>query len=246
MIIHESPEYKSKLVDKIKLHEYSKKILGKDICVPIIKIYDNINEIKLKDLPNKFILKLNHGSAMNIICNNKSVFNLSKAKLLLKKWKNTDYGLEHLEFQYMYVNRRIFAEKFLSDDLIDYKIFCFNGIPKFIRIRKILQNKTKIHNHYDINWKLNKIESGLNGYIRDPNVKIKKPNNLDKMLEYSKKLSREFVFVRVDFYEVNNIVYLGELTFSLSNSFITWKNMKQNIEIGGLMDISKIKKKIFK
>jgi hypothetical protein len=43
LIIHESPEYKSNLVDKIKLHEYSKKILGKDICVPIIKIYNNID-----------------------------------------------------------------------------------------------------------------------------------------------------------------------------------------------------------
>ena len=39
-MIHESPQYKSNLVDKIKLHKYSKKVLGKDICVPIIKIYD--------------------------------------------------------------------------------------------------------------------------------------------------------------------------------------------------------------
>ena len=38
--IHESPEYKSFLVDKIRLHEYSRKLLGKDICVPILKIYD--------------------------------------------------------------------------------------------------------------------------------------------------------------------------------------------------------------
>ena len=36
LIIHESPEYKSNIADKIKLSEYSKKIIGKDICIPII------------------------------------------------------------------------------------------------------------------------------------------------------------------------------------------------------------------
>ena len=35
LIIHQSPEYKSFIVDKIKFHDYSKKILGIDICVPI-------------------------------------------------------------------------------------------------------------------------------------------------------------------------------------------------------------------
>ena len=38
LIIHENPEYKTNIVDKILLREYSKKILGKDICVPILKI----------------------------------------------------------------------------------------------------------------------------------------------------------------------------------------------------------------
>jgi len=71
LIVHESPDYKTKIVDKILLHNYSIKKLGKDICVPIIKIYNDSNEIKEEDLPNKFVLKCNHGSGMNIICNNK-------------------------------------------------------------------------------------------------------------------------------------------------------------------------------
>ena len=70
LIVHESPDYKSKLADKILLHDYSIKKLGKDICVPIIKIYNNTDEIKKEDLPDKFVLKCNHGSAMNIICEN--------------------------------------------------------------------------------------------------------------------------------------------------------------------------------
>ena len=248
LIIHEKPEYKSNIVDKIGLHDYSIKILGKDICVPILKIYDNINEININELPNKFVLKLNHGSGMNIICNDKSKFNLKKALKKLNDWKNINYGLYHAEFQYMYVKRKIYAEQFLSDSPIDYKIFCFNGECKFIRIRKILKDKNKIiklHNHYDINWKLTNLESKLRGYIRDPKIKIEKPHNLKLMINYANKLSQEFVFVRVDFYDYNNTIYLGELTFSPSNSFLRWKNLKQSIYIASFINLNKIKKSFF-
>jgi len=247
LIIHESPKYKSNIVDKIKLHDYSKKILGKDICVPILKVYDDANEINYDELPEKFILKLNHGSSMNLVCQNKSKFNYTKASKILNNWKKINYGLTTKEFQYMYVNRKIFAEEFLSNDLIDYKIFCFNGEPKFIKTRKQLRdpNDTKLHNYYDLDWKLIDLETDMKGYIRDPKIKIKKPENLKLMLNYAKLLSDEFVFVRIDFYEYNNTIYLGELTFSPDNSFLTWKNKTQNITIGNLMDISKIKSYLY-
>ena len=99
LIIHESPDYKSKIVDKILLHEYSKKVLGKDICVPIIKIYETIDDINFNELPNKFVLKCNHGSGMNIICNDKSKLNITKTRYLLNKWMNANYGFQNSEFQ---------------------------------------------------------------------------------------------------------------------------------------------------
>ena len=40
------------------------------------------------------------------------------------------------EFQYLNVNRKIFAEVYLKDNIEDYKIYCFHGIPRFIRLQK--------------------------------------------------------------------------------------------------------------
>ena len=100
LTIHENPEKKTNIVDKILLHEYSKKILGKDICVPILKIYNNSNEIDLNELPDKFVLKCNHGCGMNILCNNKSNFNISDAKCRLNTWMKINYGFEKFEYQY--------------------------------------------------------------------------------------------------------------------------------------------------
>ncbi len=245
LIIHEFPEYKTNIVDKILLHEYSKKILGKDICVPILKIYNNTEEIDLNELPDKFVLKYNHGCEMNILCKNKSNFNLANAKYLLNKWKNINYGLIGFEFQYLNVKKKFYAEKYLCDDIKDYKIYCFNGEPKFIRVQKKLPNKLgKINNYYNLDWTLNNIETNLPHYYRKPNIKFKKPKNIKLMLEYAKKLSKEFAFVRVDLYEVEDVVYLGELTFIPFNAGMNYKNKKQSIWLGSLLDIKKIKKNL--
>jgi len=246
LTIHESPDFKSNIVDKIKLHAYSKKKLGIDICVPIIKIYNNSEEIKLEELPDKFVLKCNHGSGMNILCNNKSNFNLKKAKFNLNKWKEINYGLMSREFQYINVDRKIFAEIYLKDNIEDYKIYCFHGNPKFIRVQKHLEGMSgKINNYYDLNWKLTDIESGIKGFFRRPDIIFEKPKNLDLMIKYSKKLSEDFVFVRVDFYYINDKIYLGEMTFTPSNTRFNLKNREQSIKLGKLIDLHKIKNKFF-
>ena len=65
------------------------------------------------------------------------------------------------------------------------------------------------------------------------------------MLDYSTKFSKDFVFLRVDFYEINDIVYLSELTFTPSNTFMTFKNREQSLYLGSLIDLSKIKSSLF-
>ena len=204
-----------------------------------------MDEINLDDLPEKFVLKTNHGSSMNLFCKDKLNFDINMAKKTLQKWKNINYGLKNSEFQYFTINSKIFASPYLGDNIIDYEIYCFNNRPKFIRVQKLLfeKNHTILHNYYNLDWKLTDIETGLKNYHRMPKIKIKKPKNLNLMLDYSKKLSAKFVFVRVDFYEINNKVYLSEMTFSPSNALMKFKNIKQSRYLGSLLDINKIRNK---
>lgn len=148
------------------------------------------------------------------------------------------------EFQYFLINRKIFAASYLGDKIIDYEVYCFNSQPKFIRVHKPLfeKNHTILHNYYDLDWKLTDFDSGLKHYYRIPEIKIKKPYNLNLMLEYSKKLSVNFAFVRIDFYEINKKIYLSEITFSPSNCLMKFKNFDQSRYLGSLIDISKIRK----
>ena len=239
LLIHENLENKTNAADKILLHEYSKKILGKDICVPIIKIYNHSDEINFNELPEKFVLKCNHGSGMNIICNNKSILNITETLNTLNKWMNTNYGLQKFEYQYIKIKKKIFAEKYLCDNIKDYKIYCFNGQPKFIRVQQKLINQTgKLNNYYNLDWNLNEIETGLGpNFVRRPDIIIEKPKNLKLMIKYARKLSSSFSFVRVDLYEIENKIYLGELTFTPSNNIFNNKDYNQSLYLGDMLDI---------
>ena len=88
--------------------------------------------------------------------------------------------------------------------------------------------------YYDLNWNLTDIETGLPGFFRRPDISFEKPKNLELMIEYSKKLSEDFAFVRVDMYNINNTIYLGEMTFSPSNFRFKLKNLEQSISMGNL------------
>ena len=65
------------------------------------------------------------------------------------------------------------------------------------------------------------------------------------MLDYAIKLSSEFVFVRVDFYNIDGQIYLGEMTFAPSNLLFHLKNREQSVYLGNLIDLNKIKDYLF-
>ena len=239
LLIYESPEDKSKIVDKILLRNYSKNILGKDICAPILKIYKDIDEINLDELPKKFVLKCNHGSGMNLFCEDKSKFDLLKAKHTLNKWMKINYGLHMFEYQYLNIKRRVFAEQLLDNEIINYKFSCFNGNPIFIRAKAKI-NGTHFYNIYYINWTKSNIELDNKKYVLTN--RFKKPLNLEKMVKYAKLLSSGFCYSRVDFYEVNKNLYLSEITFTPFNSYIKYKNRETALYLGSLINISQLKK----
>ena len=214
---------KSYVADKIHLHDYCIEKLGKDICIPIIAVYDRPEQIDFSKLPDKFIAKCNHGSAMNIIVENKNKVNRIEFNNKFNKWLNYKYGTLSYEYHYDLITPKIIIEEFKDngiDGLIDYKFWCFNGKPLFYSI-----NGGHGHgaiNYYDLDgsfYKYQRIDAGF-----DENKKWEKPKTFNKMLEYAETLSKDFKLVRVDFYEIDEKTYLGELTFTPGAGYFNFTN----------------------
>lgn len=231
---HDSTPLKGKCADKIALHDYSKEILGKDICVPLIKTYDKPSEIKMSDLPYRFVMKTNHGYNMNMICTDKSMFDLEEAKDKLNVWLKTDFGHDSGQPHYQYIKPRILVEEFLEDSkqknsLFDYKFWCFNG-----KVRMWTINDG--HGHGDIMY-FDLDDQEIDLYETGNHGKYEKPKSLSLMKEYAEKLSSKFAFVRVDFYEVDGKVYLGEMTFTPGNGYFKYKRKGANESVGSFLTL---------
>lgn len=201
------------LVDKYEVRAFVENRIGAQYLNDIIGIYNNPDEINIDLFPNQFALKATHGSGYNIIVCDKEKLNWSSAKSKLNKFLKSDYSKFNGEAIYKNVKPRILAEKFLSesenDYIIDYKFFCFHGEAKYVWVKTFCSGKYR-NCYYDLQW--NKITDDNNKYCF-LEKEMKKPINFDEMISISEKLSKDFIFVRVDLYSVSNKVYFGELTF---------------------------------
>jgi len=209
-----------KCADKYMLREYAEKLGLQDILNEIYGIYENAENIDFDTLPEKFVIKCTHGSGYNIICTDKHSLNLQQVRKKLDKWMKSRYSVIAAELQYDEIKPRIIIEKYLGNEQekvpLDYKIFCFNGHVRLTMVCKgrYEEEKTKFY-YFDNNWKMLPIDKSYKGiYNEEKKYYIKKPYTFDKMIFYAEKLSASFPFVRVDFYEYENKVILGEMTFT--------------------------------
>ena len=60
------------LIDKYKVKEWVKRVIGEQYVIPTLAVYDTPDDITLEGLPDQFVLKCNHGSGMNIIVRDKA------------------------------------------------------------------------------------------------------------------------------------------------------------------------------
>ncbi len=201
----------TKCSDKYKVREYVANNIGSKYLIEFYGVYNSFEEIKFDKLPQSFVLKTNHDSGTVLICKDKSKFDFRKAKKKLHSSLKRNFYLYAREWVYKDIEPKIICEKLLENDgkeLLDYKFYCFNGVPKYVYIylERDVKVKTKV---YDLDWN----EQPFVQKYDKTEKKIKRPEQLEEMIELSKKLSKAFPFVRVDFYVSNGKVFFGELTF---------------------------------
>ena len=204
------------MTDKLAVRDY---VLSKTNNPALLNcvygVYKRADEIPIDQLPSKFVLKTNHWSGQNFICRDKSEFGLSERDRFTNMLSST-YARESVEWPYWKIEPKLFVEEYLEDqfsELVDYKVFCFNGTPKLILVcmGRFGTSKLRIL-YFDSEWKLQPIE-GSSLYSRIPaGQDFPRPKSLNEMLQYASLLSQDAAFVRVDWYDFFGECRFGELT----------------------------------
>lgn len=229
-----------KCADKYAVREYIEKKGYSDLLVPLVDHWEDVREIEWDKLPDKFVLKCNHGCAYNILCDDKKNFDKNKAINQLNKWLKEDFGAFNIEKHYSKIKpHMITCEEYLGDCITDYKFFCFNGEPKFMYVSNDLVHDRQAQIGF---FYLDGSKMPLKREDYTDIKSIELPDFFDSMLEVAKELCKEFPFVRVDFFLANERYYFAELTFTPSACMMPFNPDKYDLEWGNMLDISELEK----
>ena len=233
-----NPEY-IKMVDKYDVKEYVASILGEEYIIPTFGVWDKFDDIDFDKLPDQFVLKCTHDSGGLVICSDKSKLDIEKARKKINKSLRMNYFWLGREWPYKNVKPRIIAEKYMATDdqkeLIDYKFFCFNGVPKYLYISEGLSDHSTAKISF-ADMEYNKTEFYRSDF-KPFDVLPPKPANFEKMKELAKVLSKDRSFIRVDFYEIEGRIYFGELTFFPCSGFLPFEPVEWDHTFGSLIEL---------
>lgn len=237
--LHDRKPLYTLMVDKAEAKNYVKSIIGEEFIIPTVALYNGIEDVDFKVLPDQFVMKCTHDSGGVVICRDKSKLDKNAALKTLSHFLHRRYYYQNREWPYKNVKPRIIVEKYMEDDqtkeLRDYKFFCFDGEVKALFIASDRQNKdeeTKF-DFFDSDYNHLNIKNG------HPNADVipAKPQSFDLMKKLAAKLSKGIPHVRVDFYEVNGKVFFGELTFTHWSGFVPFEPREWDLIFGGWITI---------
>ena len=204
----------SKCADKYAVRSVLTDMGCSELLNDLYGVWDKVEDINWDGLPSKFAIKCNHGSGYNIICKDKSTFNIQEATKKLSEWMKEKYGIEKAEQGiYSKIPHLIIAEKYIeTEDGLppkDYKFFCSYGEVKLLFVASDrFEGKTKFDYYYP-DWRWIPVKN------QHPNAgPIEKPRMLDEMIRYAQIISKDLPLVRIDLYNEGKKIIFGEFTFT--------------------------------
>ncbi len=229
--INNRQELLTTCADKYAVRSFIAKEIGEEFLIPLILNTNNPSDLHPDNFTqDKFIIKSTHSSMQNKIVLDKNKEDWPRIQKNARKWLKENFYYRHREWQYKNIPPALNVEELLQDENggipFDYKIHCFNGNIEFLEVH---ENRHTSHKKilYDPDWKvIDFITHREKGTIINP------PKNLELMKFIAKKLSKYFIYVRVDLYEVNGKLYFGELTFRPGSGFIKFYPPEKDWAVG--------------
>lgn len=240
--LHDSTPIKSQLTDKVLVRDWVKDRIGEEYLKPLLQVAKTYDDIDFEKLPEKFIMKANHGCKWHYKIKNKENFlNTEALQKIVKRqfdgWMEQCFGFfGGFEMQYKNIDPQIIIEELLvfeKDEFpIEIEVYCFNGEPKITQ--KIKYSEVREASVFDENLELMDFKFGEN-YVALNEVA---DEQIKKAVELSKILAKEFKLVRVDWLLKDNKIYFNEMTFTPFSGFYLLDD-EWDLKFGSFLNLKK-------
>ena len=235
--LHDRKEIYHTLVDKAEIKDYVSNIIGNEYIIPTIGVWNSVDDIPFRKLPNRFVIKCTHDSGSVIVCSDKAKLDIEKVKKKLRYCLKKSTFWFGREWPYKGLTPHIIAEEMLGDGsraLTDYKVLCFNGVPKLIEVHIGRGTFDHTQDFYTTDWQRTEIVQTCEPMAKEP---MSAPNCLNQMIELSRTLCKGFIHIRVDWYIVDEKLYFGELTFYDGSGFAKFVDEKWDQMLGDWIEL---------
>ena len=210
-ILYDRRPILTRLQDKLQARDYVAERIGAEYLPGLYQVCQSPDEIVWQNLPPRFVIKMNHGSGMNIFVADKSRINTGAIASQLLRWRATSFYHRWLEWAYRDIRPTIFIEEMLTEEtgaeVANWKFFTFDGRAQFVRIDLKWDGQPAI-NSYDRSLNRLNFRKGPPEAPMDPVF----PHNIELMFSLADRLGSGLDFVRVDMYNVGGRIVFGEFT----------------------------------
>jgi hypothetical protein len=190
--------------DKEYVKAYVREKVGDRHNVPTLGVVSSFKEALTYDFPEHCVIKPTHMSGPVLFRRHGSEIDYE----LIEKWFLSNYYLSGREANYKHLKPKLIVEPYIFGEpcVEDYKFFCVNGEPSVIQVDRS-RHAEHTRNFHSTDWK--ELPFSATFPKGEP---IRKPGNLDQMLELASILSKDFNLIRVDLYSDGQSILVGELT----------------------------------
>lgn len=239
--LHDATPVKTLLADKYLVRDWVAERVGQEYLIPLLGAWDSFDAIDFDSLPDRFVIKCNHGCGYNVIVKDKSQFDRAAARKKIDWWMGEDFSYKAgLEMHYSAIPHKVIVEEFIENvgseggDLYDYKFWCFDGRVQYIQFLSERNTNGLKMAFYDREW--NK-QNFVYSYPLDTKD-MPRPDNLDEMIAVAEKLAEGFCHVRVDLYRMDDgRLYFGEMTFTSASGACMWQPEEMDLKMGNLLKL---------
>ena len=220
--------------DKFAVKDYVTEKLGEGYVVPTLASWEVPQAIDFDPLPDQFVLKVNWSSGYNIIVKDKAQLDRQQVLEQVHHWMQPRQNSYYQTFNWGYKNMKpmAYAETYMEQfngQLYDYKFYCCNGQVKFLFIATDRHTDGKLtYTFYDPDFNQLPFTYGGRATAQD----LEKPRFFDEMIRCAQILSQPFPFVRVDFYETGDKIYVGEMTFYSGGGILPFQPVEWDYKLG--------------
>jgi hypothetical protein len=198
------------MADKIAVRSYVSERVGEQVLTRLCWTGVDLRTAPRESLPEKFVIKANHASGMNLIVEDRDALDWPQACRETDAWLHVDYSAYGAEWEYRWIRPQLLIEELLTDVQgripADYKFFCVHGRVECVQIDL---NRHTNHTRAFVDRSFERLDIAL--LHPDHRGALVRNHCFPGMVEIAEELARGQAFVRVDLYDVGRPVF-GEMT----------------------------------